>query len=116
MRQSHRHPIVWLLVGLIAGLLISRAPVSQGQQLDWHMILVTASNETALRDWLARRNIAPRAVGVQLAARLSEADVVALAERDLALLIRAPLPGEFIPEPTAVRQWMPLVLSDAPIP
>ena len=53
---------------------------------------------------------------LRTAARLSEADVVALAERELALLIRAPLPGEFIPEPTAVRQWMPLVQATKEVP
>ena len=116
--SSRRHPVVWLLIGLVAGFLLALAPSARSKTTDWHMImiLVAENNESALRDWLARRDIAPRTIGVQLAAPLSEADVEALAERDLALLIRAPLPGESIPELSTARQWMPLVqAADAPV-
>lgn len=116
MRLSPRHPAIWVMVGLLVGLLIGQAPAARSQTTVWHMILVPEANEAALRGWLARRNIAPQTIGVQLAAQLSEADVEALAERELALQIRAPLPGEFISEPSTARQWMPVVQTGGGAP
>src|SRR5262245_29871183 len=117
MRVIGKHPAIWLLVGLLAGILISHCPAAQGQETAWHMIVVAPQTDMSIiQDWMARRGIAPQTVGTLLAAQLSETDVEALSERDIVLEIRAPLPGEYIPKPPSMWQWLPIVQSDGDAP
>ena len=117
MHVIGKYPVMWLLAGLLAGLLIGHGPTAQGQETAWHMIVVSPQMDMSIvQNWMTRRGIAAQTVGTLLAAQLSEADVEALGERDFVLEIRAPLPGEYIPKPPSIWQWLPIVQAKGGAP
>ncbi len=99
---------ICLLVGLSVGTVIAARPAIQAApERTWHMIVIPAEADgSAIQNWLARRGVDARVAEVVLAAKLSEADVEAVAEREDVIVVRAPRPGEPV-----VRGWVPVARS-----
>jgi len=124
VRFTQPSHVLYLVVGLAIGLFLNMSleknnlPIASATPARaWQMIVISATTDpAAFQQWLARRGVESRVTEIVFAAELSEADVEAVAERDIVLEIRAPLPGEYIPKPPSMWQWLPIVQADGDAP